>query len=645
VNVHLLDMLERNEKDKVFARWAEQYDSEGNPLLTLEERYLRCMLPELKGRDVLDVGCGTGRWLRQLERMGARTVVGVDSTREMLEFATWKSRRARLMLGDAEHLPLRDRSVHVVICSFVLSYVDLNDCIRELRRVTRPGARVFVSDVHAGTAATLGWRRAFRARDESVELPARSHDLDSVVDCFEREGFRVRTLVEPRFGAPEQRQFECAGKGASYRAAEGHPAIYLLEVERRPVRSTVEVESPSLAITRAQCALGPAESVPADVCIRDGRVESLQSRTGLRAAHEIKLGGYLLLPGLINAHDHLEFALFPRLGAGHYQNSAHWADDIQSREAKLIARHRSVSKTTRLWWGALRNLLCGVTTVCHHNPVSPEMLDESFPVRVLPDLAWAHSLHFDESRVTGVIEGDRKSPFVLHLGEGVDAGSEEEIFELNRRGGLDGRTVVVHGTAFSEPSLQLLNESGAALVWCPGSSRFLFGRTHKAEFLRKVKRLALGSDSALTSEGDLLDEVRIAAGAGVAPEELFAQVTTSAAEVFHLEDSRGRIRVDGPADLVAVRDTGNSPAERLAEMSFRDVELVLVSGRVHLASAEMMSRLPEELSQGLRPIAVEGEARWVRAPLGHLFKDAVRELGCDIRLGGKSVEHISTSWL
>src|SRR6202035_3720818 len=105
----------------------------------------------------------------------------------------------------------------------------------------------------------------------------------------------------------------------------------------------------------------------------------------------IDLPGYLLLPGLINAHDHLEFGLFPNLGSGPYQNSVEWAKEIHHSHASLIARHRKVPKPVRLWWGAVRNLLCGVTTVCHHNPVTPELVDPEFPIRVISDFGWAHS--------------------------------------------------------------------------------------------------------------------------------------------------------------------------------------------------------------------------------------------------------------
>jgi hypothetical protein len=59
----------------------------------------------------------------------------------------------------------------------------------------------------------------------------------------------------------------------------------------------------------------------------------------------------------------------------------------------------------------------------------------------------------------------------------------------------------------------------------------------------------------------------------------------------------------------------------------------------------MLERLSPEAKAGLKPLEVEGLVRWVRAPLGKLFHDAVSQVGCDLMLGGKRVRHVSTEWL
>ncbi|MGD0226654.1 MAG: methyltransferase domain-containing protein [Terriglobia bacterium] len=84
-----------------YERWAPTYDRDPNPLLALEERQLQLMIPPLKGKRVLDLACGTGRWLAWLMAAGATSGVGVDSSRAMLDVAKGKSAaRSRLVQAD-----------------------------------------------------------------------------------------------------------------------------------------------------------------------------------------------------------------------------------------------------------------------------------------------------------------------------------------------------------------------------------------------------------------------------------------------------------------------------------------------------------------------------------------------------------------
>src|ERR1700761_1187771 len=96
----------------------------------------------------------------------------------------------------------------------------------------------------------------------------------------------------------------------------------------------------------------------------------------------LDLSGLEIAPGLINAHDHLGFALFPQLGSGPYENATAWARDIYHPERDPVRTHLRVPKRLRLLWGGLRNLLSGVTAVGHHDPWDPAF-EEPFPVEVI----------------------------------------------------------------------------------------------------------------------------------------------------------------------------------------------------------------------------------------------------------------------
>jgi hypothetical protein len=166
----------------------------------------------------------------------------------------------------------------------------------------------------------------------------------------------------------------------------------------------------------------------------------------------------------------------------------------------------------------------------------------------------------------------------------------------------------------------------------------LFGTTLSRKELRDFPKLALGSDSPLTARGDLLDEVRFASRVLRTPSsDLYSYVTHQAARLLNLRNGAGKFDVAGVADLIAVRDTGLTPAETLPALSYREVELVLLGGRVQLASAEVWQHLPSRVRESLQPLSIEGIVRWIRAPLGRLFEQTARHLKSDIYLGGKRV--------
>ena len=74
------------------------------------------------------------------------------------------------------------------------------------------------------------------------------------------------------------------------------------------------------------------------------------------------------MPGLISCHDHLGLNLLPPLGAPPYGNMYEWADEIYNPEQPPISNVLRVRLRDRLRWGAVRNLIAGVTTVMHHDP-------------------------------------------------------------------------------------------------------------------------------------------------------------------------------------------------------------------------------------------------------------------------------------
>lgn len=131
---------------EAYRSWAAAYDQPGNQLLDIEGPLVRSLLDDLPVGVALDAACGTGRHAEYLARLG-HTVIGVDSSEEMLAIARAKVPSGRFVSGELESLPVPDDHVDVVVCALALSHVpDLEPVFAEFARVLRPGGSLVVSD-------------------------------------------------------------------------------------------------------------------------------------------------------------------------------------------------------------------------------------------------------------------------------------------------------------------------------------------------------------------------------------------------------------------------------------------------------------------------------------------------------------------
>lgn len=615
--------------------WAPHYALDANPLLALQRRRMEPMLPPIRGRRVVDLACGTGRWLERIAARAPRYFLGVDFSYGMLQRASEvPALNGHAFCGDCSSLPLRDRCADVVLCSLALDHIpDLEGFAREAARIADDGAVLLLSEFHPDAHAR-GWKRTFQKGDATFELEVTPRTLTDVHQAFAAAEFWLEQHEEPCFDEPERSVFVAAGRENLFeRVREAGPALFISRYVRRRRTGSRSSARAEITLANAKVAGGPLTAHPTNIAIESGDIADVCDAE-VSSQTDLDLSGYLLLPGLVNAHDHLEFSLYPRLGRGPYGNAREWAADIYRPDDSPIREHRRVPKAVRLWWGALKNLLCGVTTVSHHNPHSAAFWDPDFPVRVLSRFGWAHSFAEDPDVALKFRRTSPGSPFLIHLGEGADEVAASEFAQFAEIGALDARTVIIHGVALTRPEHERLQTIGGAIVWCPSSNHFMLNRTLTVEVVKASARIALGNDSGLTATGDLLDELRFARDLGASPARLYELVTSLAANV--LNTPGGAILPGLPADVIAVRDRGLSPAETLAQARHADVELVLVEGKVRLISPELMGRWSGAFPP-LERLVVDGVERLVAAPVRKLLDAARAHLGDEVRLAGKLV--------
>src|SRR5215208_1167190 len=196
--------------------WAASYDATPNPLLALEARLLPGILRCVASLCVVDIACGTGRWIARLAESGAH-VVGFDLSEPMLAQAARKPAvRGRLALADASSLPVRSETADVALCSFAFGYFpDPERSMLEFARISKRGGRVIVSELNPAAVAA-GWKRSFRADGGVCEIEHFGYSTDRIRSAARAAGLALEDDIEARFGQPEEIIFRAAGKTETF---------------------------------------------------------------------------------------------------------------------------------------------------------------------------------------------------------------------------------------------------------------------------------------------------------------------------------------------------------------------------------------------------------------------------------------------
>jgi SAM-dependent methyltransferase len=207
---------------EAYRYWAESFD-EGTPILALESRAVTPLLPNVAGKRFIDVGCGTGRWLRWAVHRGAIST-GSDLSLEMLRTAARKPEVSdKLVQADALSTPFRDASADIVLSALVVGHLrPIAAAMAELARLAAPGAQVIVTDFHPD-ALKRGWKRTFKHGDDTIEMESDSYDVAELAHA----DLALEHFQEVPFGDEERHFFEAARKGAWFDEMREQPAILI----------------------------------------------------------------------------------------------------------------------------------------------------------------------------------------------------------------------------------------------------------------------------------------------------------------------------------------------------------------------------------------------------------------------------------
>jgi SAM-dependent methyltransferase len=176
-------MLKKNSYDELAKDWTKRIRAKKNLAHEfLEKPAMYAKLPDLKDQSVLCLGCGSGEECQKLLELGAKKVIGIDSSKGLVEQAKYAFPDVEFHVMDMAKLNFKDATFDFVYSSLVLHYAkDWQPTLQQIHRVLKKNGTFLFSTHHP-----VKWG-AEKIRDKNTVkslLGYTKHDDSEKVEIF-----------------------------------------------------------------------------------------------------------------------------------------------------------------------------------------------------------------------------------------------------------------------------------------------------------------------------------------------------------------------------------------------------------------------------------------------------------------------------
>lgn len=353
------------------------------------------------------------------------------------------------------------------------------------------------------------------------------------------------------------------------------------------------------------------------------------THSAFNGAKVVECARGVISPGLINPHDHLQWTQYaPIPTAVRYNHRHEWR--VGANKKPEISTPKGDSRTEPLWWGELRMLLSGTTSIMGegegdkllrnldgdneglnrasvNNTTFPlgdtggQMLSQTCAYPKIPAL----------STVTKAIA------YVPHVAEGVNQEARNEYLCLSgqQQGGVDAtqaNTAFIHSVGLNASDILDMAKGGTAAIWSPRSNISLYGFTAQVVLMHRLGvRIALGTDWTISGSMNMLRELACADYLNrthfhghFTDQQLFQMATNNAAASAGLADIIGQLKEGYVADLAIFDGASHTDYAAVIRAAAEDVVLVMRGGEALYGDDALVAALAAQDGKGCEPLTV-----------------------------------------
>jgi len=184
--------------EKAYNSWAEQYDTNENKTRDLDIKATIETLSKYEFKNVLELGCGTGKNTAWLLKKAER-IIGLDFSQEMLDIAKEKitGNNVEFKKSDLKkNWKIENQFADLVTSSLTLEHIaDLNHIFNQAKQKLTDNGIFFISELHPFKQYT-GSKAKFKTENGIEELEVYTHHISDYIDNAKENGFELLEIKE-----------------------------------------------------------------------------------------------------------------------------------------------------------------------------------------------------------------------------------------------------------------------------------------------------------------------------------------------------------------------------------------------------------------------------------------------------------------
>ena len=184
--------------ERAYASWAMQYDTNYNRTRDLDRKVTITTLSNYDFKNVLELGCGTGKNTEWLLNKAVR-IIGIDFSQEMLDIAKSKLSDDRVLFKKAdltEDWDIENQFADLVTSSLTLEHInDLDHIFNQASQKLKVNGLFFISELHP-FKQYKGSKARFETEKGIEELETFTHHISDYVSGAKKNGFKILDINE-----------------------------------------------------------------------------------------------------------------------------------------------------------------------------------------------------------------------------------------------------------------------------------------------------------------------------------------------------------------------------------------------------------------------------------------------------------------